>query len=282
MIPLGAGQFFHATSAITKHQPLLAAMKPGNDQGGVFQAADEIESDLRCLVGAERRRHNLPFASAMPGGPSQQAVRIAHGCRQADSLKLPTCEVSDSFENGEQMPAAVAASEGMDLINDHGARRREHLPPERIDRDEHSLQRLRRGEENVGRCVTDVVFPTAGDVSVPHLATASQERCVMAEALLKVVQERLERADINDTERAPFLVDHPRENRKHGSLGLAAGGGREEQAMVTVEDRADALLLQRPQRPPPERIDDVVLNERIQAIEGAHTSREMSSTDRPR
>ena len=32
--------------------------------------------------------------------------------------------------------------------------------------------------------------------------------------------------------------------------------------MLAVEDRVDALLLQWPQRPPPERIDDVVLNER--------------------
>ena len=69
----------------------------------------------------------------------------------------------------------------------------------------------------------------------------------MAEALLKVVQERLERTTIDDTERAPCLADHPREDGKHGGLGLASGGGREEQAMLAVEARVDALLLQRPQ-----------------------------------
>ncbi len=49
--------------------------------------------------------------------------------------------------------------------------------------------------------------------------------------------------------------------------------------MLSGKYRLHALLLQRPEGPPTDRIDDVVLNERIQQIECTHTSREMSSTE---
>ena len=49
--------------------------------------------------------------------------------------------------------------------------------------------------------------------------------------------------------------------------------------MFSIENREDTFLLKWAERAPPEGVDDVVLNERIEPVEGAHKSRGISSTD---
>lgn len=49
--------------------------------------------------------------------------------------------------------------------------------------------------------------------------------------------------------------------------------------MITPMNRLDALFLQRSQLPPTQRVDDVVLDQRIKLIEGTQSFSAISSTE---
>jgi hypothetical protein len=49
--------------------------------------------------------------------------------------------------------------------------------------------------------------------------------------------------------------------------------------MFSLLDRLDALLLEWPQRSPPECVDDVVLDQRIELFKLGHIWRRISSTE---
>ncbi len=65
----------------------------------------------------------------------------------------------------------------------------------------------------------------------------------------------------------PVLRRHGREQREGRGLGLPAGGGREQEGVSTIEDRVDGMLLQRPQRRPTQRVDDVVSEDRVEPVD---------------
>ena len=110
--------------------------------------------------------------------------------------------------------------------------------------------------------------PSSGaDVAVPQIDAPSDQGAVGLEARLEVVQEGLDRTDVENTQPAPLFGQHPRQQRKHCGLGLAAGGGRQQQDVVAIQHRTDGVLLKRPERPPPERVDDVMLKGWMQTLE---------------
>jgi hypothetical protein len=70
--------------------------------------------------------------------------------RRATTLANPVVE---PLEGDRQVAAALGGSEGMDLIDDHGLDPVQRLPG---GRREHEVQRLRRGDEDVGRVPDEV------------------------------------------------------------------------------------------------------------------------------
>ena len=72
------------------------------------------------------------------------------------------------FEHGEQVPAAVVAGEGVDLVDDDGAQAGEERPVVDVGADQHRLERLRRGQQDVGRLAQDALAVAGADVAVPE------------------------------------------------------------------------------------------------------------------
>src|SRR5690606_12037569 len=104
-------------------------------------------------------------------------------------------------------------------------------------------------------------------VAVPHLSGPADPCGIPRQAWLEVVQQCLERADVQDRQPLPVLGAHPAEYGEGGRLGLATGGGGEEERIMPGQDRSYCLFLERSERRPSQRVDDVVLDNEVQLTE---------------
>ena len=130
-------------------------------------------------------------------------------------------------------------------------------------RREHQVQRLGRGDEDVGRVADDVapvgggrVAGAGGDPDVGHRQPrplglhghAGERRPQVA---LDVVGEGLQRRDVEDPAARLLLVGRrrvggqPVEGPEEGGQGLARPGGGQDQGVGAAADRLPALLLGR-------------------------------------
>ena len=134
---------------------------------------------------------------------------MAHKYRRIYPLQLPPCQPADAFQNREQVPSPIVSGKGVDLIDDDGPNAAQHLPAVRLRRNQHDLQRLRRGEQNVRRIRLDPVALRRADISVPQCAAPTHHLAVSIQPLVEIVQQRLERADIDDAQAAPILGAYP-------------------------------------------------------------------------
>ena len=268
--------------AVDEDEPLLTAMEAGDHECGVVEAADVVECDRRDLGVLDRRAQDVRRPSTRRGQPGEEFVGVAQGGRERDALDLAAGEPAHSFENGEQMPASIVASEGVCLVDDDAPHVGEPALVIDAARDEHRLDRLGRGQQHVGRLgEKPVAFGLAG-VPVPEADGAADEAAVAFESGVEVVEQRPKRAHVEDGQASPVLGEHPREQGEDRCLGLSAGGRCHRDGVITAEDRDDGLGLERPQRSPPEAVDDVVRDRGVELVEGfvghGSTSRSMSST----
>src|SRR5947208_3632120 len=97
--------------AVDKHEAFLAAVKPRDHRGGVLEVTDIIEADVRCYGWFGWRPDDAPGAVARAGKPAEQILWVSDRGRKPDPLKLLSRDALDALENGQQVPAAVVASE---------------------------------------------------------------------------------------------------------------------------------------------------------------------------
>ena len=156
------------------------------------------------------------------------------------------------------MGPPFGAGHGVDLVDDHVLDRRQHLAR---GGGQHQVQRLRGGDEDVGRAahqrptvLLGGVTGAGGDRHRRHRAPgplgghgdAGQGR---AQVALHVVGEGLERRHVEDPGARALLghrlgeqaVERPQE----GSQGLARSRGSQDQGVLTAADGGPALLLGR-------------------------------------
>ena len=163
------------------------------------------------------------------------------------------------------MPAAVVAGERVHLVHHDRPHPGEQRPVLDLEADQHGFQRLRRGQQHVRRVAQQPLPRRRAHVAVPDRGPAAQPAGVACQPGQQVVQQRLQRADVDDRQAGPSLRVHGGQQREHRGLGLAARRGRQQQRVGPVEDRPGRLLLQRAQRRPAQRVDDVVHHDRVQA-----------------
>ena len=169
------------------------------------------------------------------------------------------------------MPAAVVTGERVHLVHDDRPHPSEQRPVLDLEADQHGLQRLRRGQQHVRRVAQQPLPRRRAHVAVPDRGPAAQPAGVGLQPGQQVVQQRLQRADVDDRQAGPALRVHGGQQREHRGLGLAARRGRQQQRVGAVEDRSGRLLLQRPQRRPAQRVNDVMDHHRVQAVQrGTH------------
>ena len=168
------------------------------------------------------------------------------------------------------MPAAVVAGKSVDLVHNHRSQIAEQAAGIDVGRDQHHLQRLWCGEQAIGRIAQYMPPGGRGHVAMPERRPPAQERAVPLEANVEVVQQGLDRADVEQAQAGPVLRQHAGGQREEGRLGLAARRGRQHDHVLPGQDARDDLLLERSKLPPSHAVDDVVLDRRMELVEVAH------------
>ena len=139
-------------------------------------------------------------------------------------------EVLEALEGERQVGAALGARDRVDLVHDHRLGVHEELAR---PRGEHQVERLRGGDEDVGRRAQHrlalLLRRVAGADRDGHVAADALERS--AEVLLDVVGERLQRRDVDQPRPASVgglrhePVERPEERGER--LARPRGGGDE-------------------------------------------------------
>ena len=176
------------------------------------------------------------------------------------------------------MPAPVVGGKGVEFVDHDRFDRAEQPGVVDTGRNQHRLEGFRGGQQQVRRFGLEPPPIGGADISMPDRGPASDQPGQMGEARFEIVEQGLDRTDIKDGKPGPALLQHRREQRQHGGLCLAPRGGGEHQHVRARENGLDGPELHRPQVRPAQRIDDMVLDGGVEAVEGGHGSNSMSST----
>ena len=149
-----------------------------------------------------------------PCSQRQQRRRVADGGGQPDALQRAPGEAGEPFQHGQQVPAAVVAGEGVHLVDDDGLQAGEELGVVDVDADQHRLQRLGRGQQDVGPLAQDRASGTGADVAVPQRRLPADPAGVGLEPRQQVVQQRLQRAQVQHRGALPLARRHPGQQRE--------------------------------------------------------------------
>ena len=194
--------------------------------------------------------------------PRDRLDRLLGG-RQADTQQWATAERRETFERQRQMGAALVRRQGVDLVDDHGARRRQHFAAELGA--EQDVERFRRGDDDVRRGARHAL-PLAGrrvagahpgadldirqSLGAQRFAHAGERHLQIA---LDIVRQRLQRRDVDDlrlvSQIARQPLPHQRVDRRQKRRERLARPGRgRDQHMPAGLDRRPRLGLRRCRR----------------------------------
>jgi hypothetical protein len=219
--------------------------------------------DDRHRAGARCRRPVAVVEAAQVAGHD---VERPLGGRQADALGRPLADVGQPLERQRQMRAALGGHQRVDLVDDHRLD-----PAQRVARlrGEHEVQRLGRGDEDVGRVADQLAADVGRGVAraQPHgrlaerlaepLGRGSDAGDRRPQVLVDVDRQRPQRRHVDDARArrgvglaggpvagavAPALdkpVDAPEERGQR----LARPRGGEDQRVVAARDGRPPLLL---------------------------------------
>src|ERR1035438_9291315 len=103
------------------------------------------------------------------------------------------------------MPSSVIARECMDLVDDDRAHRAEEEKAVRPPRDQQRFQAFRRGQEDVWWLSKRPRLRGLSDVSMPKTAGPADESRIEREPKFQVIQQRTNRAYVENRQPAPIL-----------------------------------------------------------------------------
>ncbi len=191
--------------------------------------------------------------------PGKDGVRVAYRGAQPHPLHVMARELGDAFQDAHQVRPPVGAGDGVHLINDHHSQ----IPEESLLIDplghQHDLERLGRGHEQFGGFLEELATLVVGGVAVPHKTAKPDHLGVQPEPFGLIVQQRLDRSDVDGSHTVGLVVDHVRQRREHRRFGLAACRGGEDDRVVACQQRLARLLLHQPQTRPAEARHDGLL-----------------------
>ena len=177
---------------------------------------------------------------------------------KTDALQWLRGERVEPLERQREVRTALRSGDRVDLIDDDGARRREHLPAGLAR--EQQVQRLRRRHEDVRRPLAHRGALGLGRVAGANLGADLERRQVAArqlgadsrerllEVALDVVRQRLERRDVDDSRHVVELPGHALaheriDRRQKRGQRLARAGRRSDQRMPAARDRGPRVDL---------------------------------------
>ena len=174
--------------------------------GHVVDRDDHLDVELLARAGVDDG--DGPGAGVgLPAEEARDLVERALRRREADALRWRVGDRVEALERQREVRAALRGRERVDLVDDHGLDAAQDLP--RLRR-EHQVERLGRGDEDVGRRAGDVLAFLRGRVAGAHGHGRRGERLAepfgrerdagerRAEVLLDVDGERAQRRDVED------------------------------------------------------------------------------------
>ena len=231
---------------------------PDGAAGGV--AAHLLE--LRALVGLNHRLHRDLNAhverlgdpriddGALPLGTDQEARHLLEGAlggAEPDALQGPAGQRLQALEGERQVRAPLGRGHGVDLVDDHRLGAGQELASLR---GQHQVQRLGRGDEDVGRMASHrsafALRGVAGADRHRDIPPDPPQRC--AQVALDVVGERLQRRDVDQPGRSPGVLGEgvgreAIEAPEEGGQRLPRAGGGRDQDVVGGGDGRPRLAL---------------------------------------
>ena len=176
--------------------------------------------------------------------------------RQADPLGRPLEQVVEPLQGDREVGTALGAGHRVHLVDDHGLDASQDLAGLR---GEHQEQRLRGGDQDVGRCCLDPAAvggrrvprahpdPDLGDLGAEPLGGLPDPDERRPQVALDIDREGLERGDVEHPAALLLLrdrlggqpVDRPQERRER----LAGAGGRHDESVPARRDRLPGALL---------------------------------------
>lgn len=255
--PQPLAEFLDQGTGVAEHEPFLTPVQGRDHLGRVVHGPDVVQLDLAGRLPYRRRDarsrtdvgSNHPPRPLAPAGalqPAQQLIGIADRRGETDPLHRATRHPGEAFQNGQQVPTPVVSGERVHLVDHDRAKLPEELVVVHGYADQHRLQGFRSGEQDVGAFPENGPAPSHGHVAVPERGTAAEPAGVGLQPGQEVVEQGLQRAHVEHGGARPVLLRHPGQQRKRRRLGLAAGGGREEQSVLAVQERSHGGVLQRP------------------------------------
>ncbi len=212
--------------------------------------------DLQVELLARARVHDPHLAAGATkerGDGGKRPLRR----RETDALRLLVCEAAQPFEAEGQVRAALGASQGMDLVDDHVLDAAQDLA--RLA-GEQQVEALGRGDQDVrrvpdqltsrvgGRVTGAAGHPDLGQRGAFAFGGAPDARQRRAQVALDVVGQRLQRRDVQDARAALLLPRRRRDEEaveapEEGGQGLAASRRSVEERVRAVGDGRPAEQL---------------------------------------
>jgi hypothetical protein len=169
-------------------------------------------------------------------------------------------------EEGLKLPAALRLQERVQLVDhDEGELAEQRLDPRAVD-DEEGFERLGGDDEDPARLLQHPALAGCRHVAVPAVDRNLQFGAEQLQALELIVDQGLERADVERLHTAARMIHERREDGKERGLGLAGGGGGgEDHVAVPVQYGGDGVLLDVAQLRPA-LLPEPALDLRVQAV----------------
>ena len=172
----------------------LAGLAVGAELAHVLHRDHDLEVQL--LAGTRVDELDLPARASHE--PTDLLERPLRG-GQADALERPRDDALEPLQRDRQVGAALRPGHRMHLVEDHRLDRAQHLAPLRREQQE---ERLRRGDEDVGRRAQHLLALALRRVARAHTDREARahpgER--PAQVALDVVVERLQRRHVEQAQ----------------------------------------------------------------------------------
>ena len=222
--------------------------------------------DLSAAV--KPRDDRAPVAACCEEFSRQRGVADSRG--QSDAARTAGGETAQPLDQTEGLAPSVGAQQRMDLIDHDEAQVAEQGGYLHVLVDHQRFQRLGRDLQDAPGLFQQAALLRLRDVAVPARHGNARLLAQLGEPAELVVDQRLERRDIQHADRPRRVLIQQAEDRKERRFGFAGGGGRRQQDVVFgVKDRVARRVLDRAHALPARAVDKI-LNEGRVSVEYFH------------
>ena len=210
------------------------------------------------------RNHAAPPRSARKKAAGR--FRISDGCREADPAGHYLRHPAQALDQAQGLAAPVSPEQGMDLIDHNKPEVSEKIRNLPVLSQKQSFQGFRRNLQNAGRMFQKLLFMGRRHVAVPVPDGNAGLLTEIIQTSELVVDQRLQRRDIDTADRSRGILIKQSQDRKKGGFRLAGSrGSRQQYIFIRFKDRFARRRLDRPKVLPVAAVYEILNKWRITA-----------------